>query len=398
MLAIDELFTTTTWAQVRAKAFELAEGVGLSVSSWGPFSPTRGVFSVLSYLGAAALNSTVVIAKSGFLTTAEDGFKTVVAKLVYDVDRIEKTFAVGEVTLDNNAGGVYDFDPGEFVVKNASSGKTYFNTEVLHVGSLQQNLPVGIQAFEAGSASNAAVGEISQLVTQLSDVTVTNALELVAVDEEGDDALEERSLLSLGALSPNGAKAAIAFVARTPDKVSGVVIDRVRIGTPPGDATLDVWIAGPAGEVSDSDKDKVQEGVDIWATPDIGTITIRKATNHDLPGYDVTLYVTGAHGLLDSEWTALVKGALLGWVNGVPADNSVDPPIEAKPGLPIGGYQIDPLPSDGVVPWRGAIGVIKGINEFVVEAELAAEVDETLDDSEVARLASGDITVVVVEV
>lgn len=384
-LGIDDLLKPSTTDEIKAQIYQLLEGLGVSTTSWLAGAPTRTVIAVVSAVLSGFTNLAVTIARSGFLDTAEGGWLTLLALLVYNVTRVEATFATGEVTLDNTAGGVFSFGAGEVIFKNTATSKTYVNVAPFTLGALETGKVVAVVAQELGTDSNAAPGQIDALVTTLTGVTVTNALAVVGVDAELDPDLRQRCRDSLGALSPNGPRAAYEYVAKTPELNGGVAVTRVKRLTPPGDGTLTIVIAGPAGPVGGATVALVQTGIDEHATPEVVTATVADSVAKPFTR-NVTLHVSAAAGLTTTDWQTLAKAALADYV--------------AQ--LAIGGLVLPPATS-GVVPWRALVGELEAIEidevrGYVLHASLDTEADVALLENEVATLDTGTVTVTVVQV
>ncbi len=371
---IESLLVVPTEDEIKESIYSTLTSIGIVTTSWQPGAVTRTIIAVLAKLLVGWFTLVSTIAKSGFLDTAVGGWLTLLADLVYGVDRVEATFATGEVTFDNNSGSLYGpFDPDEFIVKSSALDKTYVNTATFTLNPGQQNVMVAIRAQEQGAASTAAPGQIDTLVTSLAGVTVTNELSVVGVDAETDATLRERCRDALGALSPNGPKSAYEYVATTPSLNGGITITRVKVLPPPGDGTVTVVIAGPDGAVSGGSVTAVQAGIDANVVPEIGTAIVVSATNVALT-YSVTLYVKSGSGKSVSDWQTLAKNSLVDWVKT----------------LPIGGID---LGSGGKVLYRAAIGVLEGMDPYVIQAVLASEVDQALTSTQVATLQASDVTV-----
>lgn len=369
-LGVDDLLTATTEAQIKAKLYEEAELLGLPTTAWLSGAPTRTIIAIVAkILGVLFAPLIVLIAASGFLDDAEDGWLTLIAELVYGVARVESTFASDELTFDNAGGGIFSFDPGEVIVKNSTTGKTYVNTEILSVGALATGVLCDFVAQEAGSASSAGVGQIDTLVTTMLGVTVTNASALTGTDEETDAALRVRCRAARGALSPNGPRAAYEYVATTPELTDGANVNRVRVLPAVGDGVVNVIIAAPDGTPTGGDIVKVQDAIDLWATPEIGTSLVAGAPELVL-NVTATLHVKASASLTDPEWEALAETALNDYIAA----------------LAIGGVEL--TAGVGIVPWRALIGALEGIkvgdvSGNVLQATLSAESDVAVDDDEV---------------
>jgi hypothetical protein len=363
LFTFPELVTKTTPEAVKAQIYAYLESIGITTTAWQALSPTRTLIDVFSRILAVTLNLVVQVCQGGFRALAKGTWLTTWSSEMRGVDRNLATFATTDLVLNNSGGGVYDFDTHLFVVKNAVTGKTYFNTDPLHIGALATNVTCHIQADEIGSASNATPGQITVLVTSANGVTCTNPASAAGEDEETDDELAARDDDALGALSPNGAAGAYAYVAKTPSLNGGVTINRVRILPPPGDGTLTVVVASPAGSVSPGDIALVQDAIDRLATPPTATTTVVSASPL-IPSYTPTIFVSSASGYSGAQAITIANAALSKYLNSVP----------------IGGFD---LGSGGVVPWRAVIAEIKKADPFFLQASLSVESDIAVGASSV---------------
>ncbi len=395
---VDELLTTTTPEAVKAQLFALMSASGVSVTAWQPLSPMWAVVDACSRLLAASQGLQTTVNRGGYRDTADGNWLATTSRQTYGVDKILATYATGALTLTNGGGGVYDLDPGDLIVKNTTTGKTYTNTDAIHIGALATVTDTPIRATEIGADSNAAIGEVDDLVTTLLGVTCSNAAAVVGEDAETSDALRERDTDSLGALSPDGPKEAYNYVAKTPTLNGGVTVNRARTLTPPGDGTVTVVIAGPAGALSSPDVALVQAGIDDNAEPATVAATVISATAVALT-IDTDVYLPSTSGFVDADVQVFVKQALLDYVNGS-ADVEDEDGNVVKAGvkpLPIGGIDTG---SGGKVSWRALVGAIErsGPDDNtrpISEATLDVESDVALTEAEVATLVIGDIDVTV---
>lgn len=386
LVPIDELLVPLTEEQFKAKAYELAEQLELPVTSWVSGAPTRVVIAILSKIyGGFIAPLLVTITKSGFVDDAEAGWLTFLSKKSYDVDRIEATFATTVELVSNSGGGDYDFDPGDLVFLNSTTDVTYRNVAAVSIDPLQSNVPVEIQADVAGSAGNAAPGEIDTLVTTVLGLTCTNPDAAIGQDAESDTELRERDRLSLGALSPNGPPDVYRYIALTPALNGDANIDRVKVIPATGELTVTVILAAPGGSPTPGDVDLVDDAYALLATPEVVTVSTEGCGEEPLT-YGVTLHVSAAANLSDPEWEELAKTTLVDYVNS----------------LPIGGIEL--TVGNGFVFWRAVEGVLERIQTvkdgpyYVLHAELDSETDVAIGDTDVATLDPGDITVTVVQV
>jgi phage-related baseplate assembly protein len=283
-VSLASLLLQETKAMLYATALDVAEDLGLPVSSWAPGDPTRSLYHFLSTTLSTLETIVAGYVSSGFLDEATGDWLKLLAKQVFDVDYVEATFATTTETLTNAGGGVYEIEAGDVTVKNSTTGKTYRNTTGGTLSGLS-TLDVTVVADEAGSESSAAVGEIDEMVTTFLGVTCLNADAAVGVDEEEAASIRTRCRDKLGALSPNGPADAYSYVARTAELTGTSGITRVRVYAESDTGDVTVYLAGPAGGVSSDDRDLAEDAIIEWATPLCITPTVLAAT-------DVTIAVT----------------------------------------------------------------------------------------------------------
>jgi len=344
---------------------------------------------------AVVQNLVVAAIRGGFLDTADKNWLPVLSKQVYNVDAIQATFATGTdcLVLNNSGGGIYDYNPQELVIKGSANGKTYHNTNVVHVGALATGVLVSLSATEVGASSNIAAGQAVELVTQALGVTPVLVGSVAGQDDETLEALRSRDLDALASRSPNGAAGAYEYVAKTPTLNGGVAINRTEILPPTGDGTLTLVVASTAGPVSAGDVALVQTAIDDLATPEIVTATVVSATAAPL-SYTTEIKVALKGAADNATLIKMVQDALLAFVNGAP-ETTTSPAVSP---LPIGGLV------SGLVPWRTVIGVIEnaspdgGTTKPVLEATLGIEIDTGLATTDVATLDRGSVAVTVIRV
>ncbi len=384
--SIDELLAFTTPEAIKAQIYSILDSSGVATTAWQPLSPLRTIIDVVSRLIATLQNLVVTAIRGSFLDTSDGAWLKTTSQQMYGVTAIEAEFAFSAagLVLDNLGGGTYSFDPGEFVVKNTITGKTYFNPSVINIPALTTGILIDIQATEIGTASNAAPGQITELVTQALGVTCTNPAAVVGADAETDDELKERDRDSLGALSPNGAPGAYVYVAKTPSLNGGVVINRAVVLPPFGDGTLTLVVASSEGTVSGGDVALLQTAIDELCTPESVTATVVSATAANQlyttgAGRAVTVYTSS--GLTSSEVRDLVKAAMVAYVKA----------------LPIGGLNVG---GGGRLLWRAMLGAIENVQPkgTITQAILQDETDAIMGIPDVAVLDPANIDITVVSV
>jgi phage-related baseplate assembly protein len=288
-LHVSTLFTAETAANLLKSGLEIAQALGLPTTTWRVGDPTRAAFKFLAEVLGLRETVAAAFARSGFLSSAEGDWLTLLASEVYGVDRVEATYATSTLTLSNSGGGYYDISPGDVTVASSVTGATYRNTTSLTL-SPGTTGTVDVVAEEAGSGGTALEDDIDTLVTTMLGVTVLDSSAAVGTDEQGDEALRTQCLATLGALSPNGPRDAYEYVARNPALTGELTVTRAQATANSATGTVAVYVATPTGAPSGPAIAAVQAGIDSWATPLTVTATVMAATEVPTP---VTATVSG---------------------------------------------------------------------------------------------------------
>ena len=309
---VNALFITDTAAALLNKGLDLAQAIGLPVTSWRAGDPTRSLYQYLAEVLATLEGSRAEFIKAGFLSTASGDWLTVLASDVYGVDRREATYSTPSVVLHNAGGGQYPIDPGELTLKSTATGATFHNTSGgLLVGGA--SITLTLTADSPGSVGTVVANEIDALVTTLLGVTVSSSTAAIGLDEQDDPSLKSDCRDSRGALSPNGPADAYDYVARNP-KLTGVsTITRSRATSYSATGHVTVYVAGPNGGVSGADVLAAQAAIETWATPLCVTPTVVSAA-------ETVVNVTGTiHGDdVPADFLARESAALAVLFSGLP--------------------------------------------------------------------------------
>jgi len=266
--SLDELTTPLTVAEIKTSIYETLAAVGINTTSWKTGAVPRVLITAFAILFAAMSVLVSNVAKMGFLARATGSWLRLVASYVYNTDYNEATFATGYVTLTNAGAGLYEFDdPGDLVV-SAANGKEYRSTE----GSLTLNplstLVVAIQAVEAGSASTAQAGTITEIVSpELDDVTCTNAAAVIGNDEESDPELRIRARAQAAARSAQGPEDAYTVAALEATRADGTLVGVTRVRSWAGaNASTSTYVAGASGAIPGTSSDPGTDlgAVNVW--------------------------------------------------------------------------------------------------------------------------------------
>lgn len=321
-LSLDDLTTPVTTTQASEAQYATLAAVGVNTTSWKPGAVVRTMIAALSIIIAAFSAEIARIARLGFLALSSGDWLTLVARYVYGVERIAATFASGEITLTNDGGGVYDYDPDDLIFSNPSIGKTYRNTTTFHLGA-STSITIPLRATEAGSASSAAPGAVNAFVSGPLGVSCLNASGFSGTDDESDEALRTRCLEKLGALSPMGPWDAYSYAARSTVRADGsnVGVTRVRIAkTPYGQVT--VYVAKTGGGITDPDDlALIDDQIQRKAAPLAITATTVSAAEVSIPvTYEAWAYESSA---TTDQITTAVATSLGAFINAQPIGGNV---------------------------------------------------------------------------
>jgi hypothetical protein len=298
------LITVESRQRIFDRMLQIASAVGLDTESWQPGDPTRATMYAEAGLLETLEAGTAAGIQGGFIRLAQGAWKTLCAYYVYNVERVTEQRGTCTVELTNTTTANYgSVEVGDLIVRNPTTGATYRNTTSGTLSGLG-TLELEVEAEDAGTAGTSGVGAITELVTSLPGVTVTNLTAAVGVDEERDEELEARSLAKLGSLSPNGPTGAYAYVATTPSLNGGAGVNRVRVvDADTDDGECIVYLAGPAGAVSGGDVTLVEDALEALAVPVGFRVNVASATGATV-NLSPTVYVYDSIGRPGAEVAA----------------------------------------------------------------------------------------------
>lgn len=331
MIEPEELLTPLTYDEAKQTQYDALAMVGVSTTGWKPGFVVRTMIASVAVLMVVFSTLITLIGKSGFLKFARGIWLTFVARYVYGIEREAATFATGFVTLNNSAGGgLYELQPGDLILINPDTEKTYRNTTTITLDPGEVLPDVPIVAIEAGSASTSTQFTIVEFQTPLEDVTVTNPLAVVGFDEQTDEELRTACRAVLAARSANGPQDAYAAAVRRAKLPDGTAIDATRIRVrKDGKGNVYVYVAKASGVVSgvvsdiNTELGAINDEVQRTACP-LGVTAHVIAASAFLIVPDYTMYLTDKQGNTDQQIDALVQKAL----------------VEYFAKVPIGGYVI----------------------------------------------------------
>jgi hypothetical protein len=299
-MTIGALLAPTTQQVVVAVIVNGLVKMGIRADRWPQEGTAISIITTVAALFAAAINVTIIPAISaGFLPTAARGWLTWVAYYVYGVTRVSATFATGEITLTNNGGGSFAFDPGEVTFQNPTTKATYTNVDPISLGpGPATTTTVGIQATAPGTASNSAPGDVTVIVTTMLGVTAANAIAVLGLDEQSDASLQALCWNAIPANSAYGPAQAVGYAIQTATRIDGtpVNINRYQSSESSHTGALTVYVASPSGSVDPGDETAVLNNILAIARPPCVQVTVTPASPVSVADA-LTVYVTATPGL-----------------------------------------------------------------------------------------------------
>lgn len=291
-LSVFALIARQTAAEFYTAALELAELVGLPVSTWRTGDPTRTLLRADADAFETLDTAQAEFAKSGFLETAEGDWLTLRAEDVYGVEREDATFATSTVALSNAGGGLYELAPGGLIVKNSTTGATYANQATITVSPGPSTIDVSVVAQEAGAGGSADLDAIDTIVSPaLTGVTITASTVAVGSDAQSDAGLREQCLATLGSLSPAGPADAYEYVARNSALTGIEGVSRAAASGDNATGTVTVYVATTTAALDAPSVAAIQSAVNQWARPLAMVATVQSGTPQSV---DVDLTLTPA--------------------------------------------------------------------------------------------------------
>lgn len=372
MMTITQLTTVPTIDQIFAQMITWLVNAGIPADKWRRGGVGRSIIYAVaaSYVVLATL--VTFIAQSGFLDTATGDFLTLLAYYVYGVKRVVATNASGVVQISNSSGSIYDLNPGELVVINGVTKKSYVNTAIIHIGAGAVNVDVDVEATEQGVASNATIGQINTMGVSLDGLTVANALPVLGVDAWVDATLRAACLAKLGALSMLGPRGAYQYAIRTATLTDGTPVNVNRLSISPSSSTgiVTIYLASPSGPVTTDDLTAVKANIEAIARPD--TVTVN-SFNTTTVAYAPSLIV----------WARANKGVDAGTIAA-----EVSAALAAYASLYDIGGVAKPPSSQGYVYDESVRAVAQAADPAIFAVDSVGGVDLALAASQTAALTS----------
>lgn len=368
-LPIDMLTSEVTEDAANEKILDIIETIGIPVRSWRKGGALRTMIRAVARTVADSSKLSAEFARSAFLDTARGGWLKILATNFFGVTPRVASFAVGKVLFTNGGGGIHAYGVEQLRLRGLN-GKTYTNTEALALAALGTAL-IAVRAVEVGSASSAGPGTITELLTPLLGVTVSNPASVVGTDDESDEELRAHCRAARAQRSVTGPRGAYELAVREAKRLDGSSVDINRISQPQAgsDGTVRLYLASPSGEPLTSDLDIVRTSIENIARPDAVKALVSAAAAKPI-NLDMTVWARKTAGLDESGLRALVAKELTLLVRD----------------YPIGGIAKSPFSTQGYL-YEGALGgAAKAAHPAVFDTDGA--VDVPLGSGEVAVLTA----------
>jgi phage-related baseplate assembly protein len=373
MPLLSDLISVETRESVNATLLSIAASLGLKTTSWQSGGTIRVFLATVAQKFADYTAVKREIVRGVFLELAEGDWLAFTAEQRYGVTKRPARAATGNVTLTNTDAQTYNLPPGDLIVAHSVTGKTYRNTAAISLPTgVLENVPV--QADEVGTASDAAPGLVTALVTSLVGVTVTNPDALLGANLETDPELKARAKAEQQAISAMGPKGVYHAVATSPT-LSPTASPITRTGDSLDTTTglLTVYLATATGAPIPADVAIVQSAYDEWAEP-MGFLATAAASAELVVPVTATIVVDSS--LTDVEIGVLVESALGAYFAT----------------LPIGGYVVPP--DSGLVFADGIRSAIRGAVDGIVKTTLTLPAaDVAIAPGQVAVLGTVTLTI-----
>lgn len=326
-LSIEQLTNPIDEDEALAQVIAIFDSLGFTASSWQEGSIPR---TILEYLAKFRSDGSILIntiASGGLNELATDDSLTLLSDSHYDNQRSEGVRTIGDVTLTVASGsGPYSKGVGTVIVRDPVRNLRYRNVNAL---SLSDAAPT-TDAFEAeviGSASNdPGLDEVSQLVTALAGVTLTNAVDWVTTagaDAELDDELRTRNRTKWTTLASAGPKGVYINASLNADEsLTRVTVDDTNAASA---GAVAVYLADEdGGSTVTSAALTAATAANNEVAPLGATVTTAKASDLAITVnysavYDPTTFATAADAktAIDESITAYFKTVPIGGQNGV---------------------------------------------------------------------------------
>jgi hypothetical protein len=327
-----------------------------------PGTPENAFLYALSVAEEARSDDRANIALAGYRSTAPIEWLRLHAIEFYNLPVQTAGFATTLELVTNTSGNQYGpFEPGELRFVFDDTKAVYENTAAVTILPAQlsplvaSTQTIGIRAIEAGTASNAGIGDIDRLESPLEGVTVTNTQAALTNDDESAESINRRidALIGLAgvvgadSLSTGGPVTAVESIALNGrDKGGGcrradgtrVTVTRTKLVRDDSTGISTLYVGDDDGPLDPADLLVVEAEVIWYAERICSTVLVE----------NVVILSINVSGTMTFRKTSL-------------SDSEIDDAIEAAfpaaaLGVPVGGFDVSPAG----VPREYIEGAVRG--------------------------------------
>lgn len=365
-----------------------------------PGTPENAFLYALSLAEETRSEDRARYALAGYRSTAPIEWLRLHAIEFFNLPVQTAGFATTSELIGNIGGNLYGpFEIGELRFVNSVTKAVYENAEVVTIqpavliNVTPSLVTIAIRAIEAGTGSNAAIGDIELLETPLEGVSVTNTQAALTQDDESAESINRRIDAVIGlfgvagadSLSTGGPLTAVESIALNGrDKGGGclrpdgsrVLVTRTKLIRDDATGVSALYVGDDDGPLETSDLTIVANEVIWYAERICSTVHI----------FNVVLHPITVDASITVRKTSLTNGEIEAAVNAAfPA---------AALAVPIGGFAVSP---DDAVPVEYIEGAIRGAaagqwQTVTIEVTLPAA-DEVMAASDVAQFELGTLTI-----
>ncbi len=264
LMLLQQLLTTVSITEARENILDIATGLGFNARSWQSGSIQRTFLEIFARVYADLSIGISQIAKGGYLYLAEGPWLHLKADSDYDNQVNLAVATQGTIVLTSAPLAPPHTIAIDDLVVSTESDITFRNKTggTLNPG---QTISLMFEAEVAGAGGNVAPNTITILKTALAGVTVTNPvlpspatswITRDGADQETDEELRTRCNTKWGTLGIGPGMAYVHNARQASASVKRVYVDATN---PRGPGTLDVYLAGDSGPVSETIRQVVED-------------------------------------------------------------------------------------------------------------------------------------------
>lgn len=334
MLTLGQLVTPTTEDEALATILTTLDQLGFQATSWQSGAIQLTVLRLFAKTWSSLSSTIALIAAGGFTTLAAttagaSAYLTLLARYVYDLERLEAQQTVGQILLTSSAGApVTTWAAGDIIIADAAEGVDGANTYTCTAGGTlgpSSSISLEFKADVAGAAGNIAPGTTLYLWTPLVGITATNPalvpdsntwVTTPGSDDEADARLLARcigrwSRLTYG--NTNGAYQGWALEALP-------ALTRVTVDTAPGDGTVTIIGATALGSIDAGQITTIENYINgvadgVGRRPLNDIVTAVGAATVTTPAIAITAYAVAA---VKDTIASTITAALLDYIGSLP--------------------------------------------------------------------------------